>query len=1004
MFERKNRLINKNSVILLSQINKSFLLKHKIMNTKKIGLVLLLQILLFQYSIAQSSPSNTYKYNYEKVQGDELNTLIYTLDNGLKVYMSINKDEPRIQTNIAVNTGSKQDPSDATGLAHYLEHMVFKGTSKIATINWKKEKMVLQQISDLYEKRRSVTDEKERNTIYHQIDSLSGIAAQFAVPNEYDKMISSIGAKGTNAYTSVEQTVYINDIPSNEFEKWLTIESERFNELVLRLFHTELEAVYEEYNRGVDNDYRKSYQAMSKMLFKKHPYGTQSTIGRSEHLKNPSMEKIHQYFSERYVPNNMAIVLAGDIDPDKTVELIIKYFGQYKRKIVPPFNFEPEVETSKPEETTVVGSDAEWVNIGFRFPGVDDKDVYMLPLLKALLYNGQAGLMDLDLVKSQKVLSAYAYDDENKDYSTLQFGANPREGQSLEELKNLLIAEVEKLKKGQFEDWMLPAVIKNFKLDDQQSNLYNSSRANKMTNAFILGQKWSDVVNANEKMSHVTKQQMVDFANKYLKNNYAIVYKKHGETTNQKVEKPAITKVQLNRDTASVFAQKFNQLQASRLTPVFDDYKSSVIQEKLASGIPFYFVKNTSNQTFSLEYILDMGSFSDKEMALAVQYLEFLGTDKYSANELQIELYKMGLSYGVYADQERIYVSLAGLDESFEEGVAMFEHILSNVKPDQEAFKNMVDGILKDRTDNKLSKNAIMYMGLANYGKYGPDAPNKHILSSEDLSKIDVNKLVSKIKELTSYQHYVYYFGTKDIALVKSTIEKNHKTPAALKPLIPAKEFKELDNTSNKVYFVNYDMVQTELLMLTKVKPYTSSDVPVISLFNEYFGSGLSSIVFQEIRESKALAYSAYVSYSSPRKSNRSHYVQAYVGTQVDKLNDATKAMMDLMNNMPEVADQFNGSKLAALKKIETSRTKESNIFWKYLSARDLGRDYDMNRDIYEKVQKMEMTDLKSFFDQNIKNKNYNYLVIGDKKLVNENVLKSLGEYKELTLEELFGY
>ena len=278
------------------------------------------------YSCNETNDSPTaYKYNYETVDNDITNTLIYTLDNGLKIYMSINKDEPRIQTNIAVNTGSKQDPSDATGLAHYLEHMVFKGTSKIATINWDKEKVILSEISNLYEKRRNTTDEDERKAIYRKIDSLSGLAAQYAVPNEYDKMISSIGAKGTNAYTSVERTVYINEIPSNEFEKWLSIEAERFSELVLRLFHTELEAVYEEYNRGKDNDYRLAYETMSAKLFKKHTYGTQTTIGTGEHLKNPSMEKIHQYFNDWYVPNNMAIILSGDINPDLTVDLIKQY-------------------------------------------------------------------------------------------------------------------------------------------------------------------------------------------------------------------------------------------------------------------------------------------------------------------------------------------------------------------------------------------------------------------------------------------------------------------------------------------------------------------------------------------------------------------------------------------------------------------------------------------------------------------------------------------------------
>jgi predicted Zn-dependent peptidase len=976
------------------------------MKIKSFNLLIVLAISLSFTSYGNNNQKKLpkYKYQYETVENDPLNTLIYTLENGLKVYMSVNKDEPRIQTNIAVNTGSKQDPSDATGLAHYLEHMLFKGTSNLATINWEKEKILLQQISDLYEKRRTVTDEAERKTIYHLIDSISGLAAQYAVPNEYDKMISSLGAKGTNAYTSLERTVYINDIPSNEFEKWLIIESERFSELVLRLFHTELEAVYEEFNRGQDNDWRLSYYTMMKALFKNHTYGTQSTIGTSDHLKNPSMEKIHAYFNERYVPNNMAIILSGDLDPDRTIDLIIKYFGNYKTKDVPKFTFKPEEEITKPEIINVKGSDAEWVDIAFRMPGINANDNYILPLMDGLLSNGQAGLIDLNLVKAQKVLDAYSSYNIAKDYSTFKLHANPREGQTLEEAKTLLLAELEKIKKGEFEDWMLSAVIKNFKLDDQQRNVYNSYRASKMTNAFIMKQDWSTVVNKNEKLSKLTKQDIVDFANKYFSDNYVVINKLHGETDNVKVEKPAITNVQLNRDTMSAFTAKFEHVESTRLTPVFDNYQKDINQGKLTESIPFYYVKNTTNEVFSLSYILDMGSFSDKEMALAVNYLEYLGTNKYSANELQTEMFKLGLSYSVYAAQERVYVSLSGLEESLEEGIKIFEDILSNVQSDQEAYNNMVEGVIKGREDRKLSKGNIFYGGMTNYGKYGTDSPIKNFISADDLKKIDINSLTTKIKQLTSYEHYIYYYGRKDLEEVKTLLTQHHKTPSKLKPLIPAKKYKELNTEKNKVYFVNYDMVQSEVLMLSKVGPYNKDLAATSNVFNEYFGAGLSSIVFQEIRESKALAYSAYSYFTTPRKLENSHYVQAYVGTQVDKLKDATTALLELMNNMPEVKDQFEDSKLAALKKIETSRTKRANLFWKYLSAKEMGRDYDLKKDIYPKLEKMELKDLKTFFEKNIKGKHYTFLVIGNKELVDINVLKEMGEYKELTLEELFGY
>lgn len=967
-------------------------------------LALIAAIALSTTTTFSQEQKSTSTYKYETVENDPLNTLIYTLDNGLKVYMSINKDEPRIQTNIAINTGSKQDPSDATGLAHYLEHMVFKGTSKIATINWKEEKVLLKQISDLYEKRRSVTDETKRKALYHQIDSISGEAAKYAVPNEYDKMISSIGAKGTNAYTSVEQTVYINDIPSNEIEKWLAIESERFSELVLRLFHTELEAVYEEYNRGKDNDYWLSYETMTENLFKKHTYGTQTTIGTSEHLKNPSMEKIHQYFNERYVANNMAIVLSGDIDPDKTIELITKYFGAYKSKKAPTFTPAVEDEITKPIYITVKGSDASWVNIGYRLPGVKSEDIYMLNLFDGLLNNGQAGLIDLDLIKGQKVLDAYSSPNTMKDYSIFQLSGNPREGQTLEEVKDLLLAQVEKIKAGEFEEWMLPAIIKDFKLSEQQRNLYNSARAGKMTSAFIMGQDWATVVNKNEKLSKVTKADIVAFANRYFNDNYVVVYKETGEGNNPKVEKPAITQVQLNRDTASLFAVNFEKMESSRMTPVFDNYKEDIKKTKLASGIPLYYVENTTNKTFSLNYILNMGSYSDKEMALAVEYLEYLGTNKYSANELQLELFKLGLSYSVYAAQERVYVTLSGLDESLEEGIKLFEHILANVEPNQEAFENGVADKLKDRADTKLNKGAILYGGLMNQGMYGTDSPIKNILNEDQLKALDPAKLVEKIKTLTSYEHFIYYYGRKNIDDVKDLLNKNHKTPKTLKPLIAAKQFTELPTESNKVYFVNYDMVQSEVMMLSNAGTYNKDLAATTNVFNEYFGGGLSSIIFQEIRESKALAYSAYAAYTTPRKANKSHYVRAYVGTQVDKLADAKKAIMELMNTMPEVEDQFQDSKMAALKKIETSRTKRSRLFWNYLAAKEMSRDYDLKEKIYPKIKTLELSDLRKFFNENIAGKKYTYLVIGNKELMDMDVLKEMGEFKELTLEELFGY
>ena len=199
-------------------------------------------------------------------------------------------------------------------------------------------------------------------------------------------------------------------------------------------------------------------------------------------------------------------------------------------------------------------------------------------------------------------------------------------------------------------------------------------------------------------------------------------------------------------------------------------------------------------------------------------------------------------------------------------------------------------------------------------------------------------------------------------------------------------------------------MVQSEISMISRVTNYNQDLIAPARIFNQYFGSGLSSIVFQEIREAKALAYSAYSYFSSPRKLDNSHYVFAYLGTQVDKLGEATESLLDLMNNMPEVQDQFEDAKTAAMKKIETSRTKKSDLFWQFLAAKKMNRDYDINRDIYSSLELMDINELKLFFDNNIKGRNYTFCVIGNQNLVDHNKLKDIGQYQELTLEEIFGY
>lgn len=945
-------------------------------------------------------------YDYESVPGDPLGVKMYTLENGLKLYLSVNPKEPRIYTNIAVRAGSKHDPADATGLAHYLEHMMFKGTDKIGALNWEQEKLLLGGISRLYEEHRNTEDPEERAEVYDKIDRMSNKAAQLVAANEYDKLVGSIGAKGTNAYTWVEQTVYVNDIPSNELERWMELESERFSQLVLRLFHTELEAVYEEFNINQDRDFRKVFKAISETLFPSHPYGTQTTIGEGDHLKNPSHVKIHQYFDTYYQPNNMAIVLAGDFNPDQAVQWAEQYFGSYRKARIPEFTAEPQPQLEETVTREVFGQESESVSLAWRFEGASSADHMLLQLISGLLYNRQAGLIDINLNQAQKVLSASAWNWLYEDYSVFGLEGQPREGQTLEEVAELLQSQIERLKSGDFEDWLIDAVVRDIKLSETRANESNGARVSAMTDAFILGMPWERYVNRFNEMRSYRKEDLMQFAQQHLNGNCVVVYKRNGEDSGvMKVEKPSITPVSLNREEKSEFAESFMSRQSSELTPAFVDYNAVINHTELSGKVQLDYVRNEANELFELYYILEMGKNHDKKLPLAVDYLEFLGTDKYTPQELQQEFYKLGLSFDVSSSDERVYVSLTGLPESFRRGVVLFEHILANARGNKEALENMVNDLLQMRENAKKNKRTILNQAMSSYARYGQQSPFLDKLSAEELKALKPEDLTAIIHKLTDYEHRVFYYGPEPLSEVSAFLEKEHQMPKKLLPVPEPARYTQLEMDSTRVMFVDFPMVQAEVLMISKGSDGFNLDQYLMAdFYNSYFGYGLSSIVFQEIRESRALAYSAYTYFASPSDKDKAHYLQAYVGTQADKLNQAIPALRQIIEEMPVASEQVETARMSILKKLQTERTTGSSVYWDYWSNARRGFERDLDADLYKAMEEASLEDLLEFQKEHVKNRNYTILVLGSKDNVSMDYLNSLGPVTELSMEEIFGY
>jgi len=944
-------------------------------------------------------------YTYEYVEGDASKTRIYTLDNGLKIYLSHYANAPRVQVFIPVKAGGKNDPAESTGLAHYLEHMMFKGNDKFGTVDFAKESLMLDSIEAMFNFYATLTDDAERKEYYANIDAYSNDAAKLAIPNEYDKMMALIGAKGLNAYTTEDRTVYMVDVPSNELGRFLEIEGSRFRKIVNRLFHTELEAVYEEKNRSLDSDGWKVYENLYKTLFTEHPYGTQTVIGTIDHLKNPSITNIVNYFNTYYRPNNVAICMSGDLDFTETVKMIDKNFATWDpNNELPAYTKIEEKPITEPRIVEVYGPDAEFLQMGFRFNGTSSDDYIKVQLIDMILNNAEAGLIDINLKQKQTVLDAGSYVDNMNDYAVHTIYGNAKQGQTLEEVKNLIMEQISLLKAGEFEDWLLDAIITDFKKSEMNSLESNRSRANAMVMAFTNDIPWSDYVQDIDKMEKITKEELVAFANENYGDNYAIVYKRNGEDPNkQRVEKPSITKVPLNRDVKSDFQVAVAAMDVDKLKPVFIDYKAD-INTLDVNNVEVLSKVNNENELFNLTYLLDLGKNADPKLGIAVQYLEYIGSDQYNAEDLKKELYKIGCSFSVFAATERTYVTLSGLDENMEKATALFESLLANPSPDQEALDNMIDRELKSREDAKKNKGNILWSGLRNYAKYGKDNPFTNVLSNYELQELKAEQLTEIIQGITKLPHRILYYGPKTSDQLETFLSEYHKVPAEFNPIPQLKNFDELAIDKPKVYWADYDMVQTEIVFQAKGTDYDVSQVPAARLFNEYFGGGMNSIVFQEIREAQGLAYSVFSSYSHPSKKGKANYLFAYIGTQADKQGEAMDAMMELLNNMPESQGAFEIAKESILNKIESERITKSSVIWNYISAQDRGLDYDVRKDTYEQVSDMTFEDLKTFHKTYIKDKKYVTVLVGSRDKIDFDNLAKYGEVQELSLEELFGY
>lgn len=926
-----------------------------------------------------------------------------TLDNGFTIYVMENHDLPQVYGAVAVRAGSKHDPSDATGMAHYLEHLLFKGTTTMGTTNYEKEKVWLDSITLYYEKLGQTNDEALRKNIQLRINEFSIKAGEYAIANEMDRMLAEIGATGVNATTMVESTVYYNYFPSNQLDRWMDIYAQRFQNPVFRLFQPELEIVYEEKNRKMEDGYFQLFEYYLKQFFKKHPYGQQSTIGETEHLKNPPLKKIYAFFDTYYVPNNMALVLCGDVQHEEVFALAQKKFGIMKAKTLPVFPDYTEEPFKGREKIKVRRTPfpAKGGVIGYRLPPNTHPDMPVLDVIADLLSNNaSAGSID-KLVSENKILMGgleyMPYNDGGTAF--LYFVPKIQTLQSIKKSEKLVMKCLNDIKSGNFSDDALTAVktnrIKSFELSLES----NSGGANNLVNAFIKGVSPQEYFSYAEKIRLIGREDILRVANKYFGENSLTLYSRWGKVKKDKLAKPPFKPVAPKNEIHSEYYNQWKQIPEQPVQPKYVNFAQEIDSVNLAHNTYLLRNQNPVNNVVTMQMVFGTGRQYMPVLRYAVAYLELCGTQKTEVNEFNRKLYTLGCSFGIDVTGHQTVIRLNFPEHNLEKVLALLHELLTQPRLEKKTMRKVARQFFVDQLVNKRSP-GYYADALEAYVMYGEKSPYLDKMGRSEFKHLSLPTLEKNLQQLWKASLKIVYTGKLPnnditIALQKTgyIIDREKPQPVYIIPKI---------EQSNAVYLVNMRKARQSQVSLIKTgNVYQLEKAPVVNAFNKYFGGDMSSLVFQEVREFRSLAYSTSAAYSVPMLEGYKGSFIASAGTQNDKTNDCIDVLYRLMNEMPLHPTRMEGIRNSLVQMNAAARPSFRNMITAVENWKRRGYKQDPAIENGKVYQELQFSDIENLYNTELKTKPTVVCVTGKLKAFNTKALKKYGPVKKIRKRKL---
>ena len=923
------------------------------------------------------------------------------LDNGLKVVMCEEHSAPKVFGAVYVHAGSKNDPLDATGMAHYFEHIMFKGTDKIGTINWEAEKVYLDSIDIMYDKLHETTDVEARTAIQKKINELSLASTEYAIPNEVDVILTKMGGTGLNAGTAYDQTMYFNAFPSNQIEKWMDVYVERFRNPVFRLFQSELETVYEEKNMYGDGPINAFQERMFKEVFGDHPYG-RPVIGLTEHLKNPQTSKMREFYNTYYVANNMTLILVGDINIEEIEPIIAEKFGVWRSGEIPA---QPEFTLPTFNGPTIKKVRMTPIKVGvlaWRGVKVSDPDYLPLSIACDIFSNGETGIMDKDMLDG-KIMMAMLLPLSLEDHGANIIIYVPQIiGQSHEEAEEIVFESVNKLKNGEFSDDLFEAIRAKTLKERIQSTEGIAALSELFLELEQRNMTYDDYLAETERVKNITKDEIIAIANKYFSNDYLSVRSKMGFPAKDKVDKPDWKPIEAkNTEAKSDFAKMIEAEEVKEVTPQVIEFGKDVEITKVNDCYTMFSTKNPYNDIFNLTISYNYGTLDNPDLERAINYWSMLGTDKMTFEQLGLELQSLGASISLNAYLNNNTVKIEGFEKDFDRIMALCEDVLLNPANDENKIKIIADAEKMD--EQTLKEDASEWaQALRQYALYGDQSLYLRRTPLKQWRKRTGEELLNEVKKAHYYSGDIYFSGNIDNQDVIKTLEKYNIVKNNVVKA-PRKVKVEKNFTDNQVFIAhNKKFRQSNIYMHVPSVTLNEKDQAVSQVFNKYFGTDMYSIVFQEIREFRSLGYTAYGYFTYDVLNRKPGYLFTFLGTQSDKTNEGIDALRGLITDMPERMEKFNASKDALIMSRASNYVGFRDIPESVCTWVEQGYDHDPRLEITEIIRNTEYKDVYDFYKRNVADRPIIIMMSGNKKQIDVKALEKYGTVKELKYKEIF--